>query len=282
MAIVLPNPAIQLCASHQVLSNLYITDIGFYPRAQYHFRERDHGSTQHILIYCTDGSGWAIVEGKKLTVKVGEFLTIPANTKHKYGSDEKHPWSIYWVHFKGSDAARLVELLKRGNNSLVGAVAPNEDRTKLFHHIYGALESGYSISHLFYINMLFSSYIATFCFPQFLNPPHKEDKDKIDQVIGHMQEQLHTVVSLRELAALVHMSPSHFSALFKKKTGYPPLEYFNHLKIQRACQYLEFTDLPVKELCYKLGLNDPFYFSRLFSKYMGEAPVSYRKRKSFV
>ncbi|MCH5718282.1 helix-turn-helix domain-containing protein [Niabella hibiscisoli] len=97
-----------------------------------------------------------------------------------------------------------------------------------------------------------------------------------------MQEHIMETVALKDLASLIHMSSSHFSAMFKNKTGHSPLEYFNHLKIQRACQYLEFTDMPVKELCYTLGLEDPFYFSRLFSKYMGESPLHYRKRKRFL
>ncbi|MCH5599119.1 helix-turn-helix transcriptional regulator [Niabella ginsengisoli] len=130
--------------------------------------------------------------------------------------------------------------------------------------------------------MIFSSFLGTFCFPQFLNPPYKEEKGKIDIVIEHMQQNIMASVSLKDLASLIFMSPSHFSAMFKNKTGHPPLEYFNHLKIQRACQYLEFTAMPVKELCYELGLDDPFYFSRLFRKYMGESPLSYRKRKRFL
>jgi AraC-like DNA-binding protein len=80
----------------------------------------------------------------------------------------------------------------------------------------------------------------------------------------------------------VHISLSHYSALFKKKTGYPPLEYFNHIKIQKACQFLQFTNLQVKEIAYKLGINDPFYFSRLFTNVMGFSPLDYRKQKQSV
>ncbi|MBO9617415.1 MAG: AraC family transcriptional regulator [Niabella sp.] len=282
MAIVLPNPIIKRCASEELLRNLYITDIGFYPRAQYHHRKREQGSQQHILIYCVDGCGWANIDGRKVEVREGEYLVIPSHSKHEYGADTLHPWSIYWVHFKGNDADRFVGLLKKEKDDFVGAAAFSEKRTTLFTDIYSTLESGYSMEHLYYINMVFMSYLGTFCFPQFLDPPHKKEQNQIDGAIIYMQQHIDTVVSLKELAAFAHMSSSHFSALFKKKTGYPPLDYFNHLKIQKACQYLEFTDISVKELCYKLGLNDPFYFSRLFSRYMGESPVRYRKRKKFA
>ncbi len=281
-AIVLPRQVIQACQGQQLLSNLYITDIGYYPKAAFHFRERDHGCNQHILIYCMGGKGWAVVDGNRVAVKEGEYLVIPAGTKHRYAADEDQPWSIYWAHFNGLSAANFIELLLKNCTDHVGSAIYNEKRTILFDDIYRTLESGYSVDHLFYLNMMFYSYLGTFCFPQFLNPPYKEEKSKIDVVVEYMQEHIMETVVLKDLASLIHMSSSHFSAMFKNKTGHPPLEYFNHLKIQRACQYLEFTDMPVKELCYTLGLDDPFYFSRLFSKYMGESPLHYRKRKRFL
>ena len=81
-AIVLPRQVIQACRDQQLLSNLYITDIGYYPKAAFHFRERDHGCNQHILIYCTGGKGWAVVDGNSVSVKEGEYLVIPAGAKY--------------------------------------------------------------------------------------------------------------------------------------------------------------------------------------------------------
>ncbi|MCD2425093.1 AraC family transcriptional regulator [Niabella pedocola] len=280
-SIVLPRNVLNLCRSKQLLSNLYLTDIGFYPNAQYHYRRREQGCAQHILIYCTEGQGWVSFDHITKVIRGGEYLIIPANKRHRYGADPNIPWSIYWAHFTGETSSEFVNLLTKDNENLIGPAADNEKRTALFGDIYSTLETGHSIPHLCYINMLFSSYLGTFCFPQFLSAPLHEERSKMDEVIAYMQEHIHSVCTLTELAALVHISPSHFSSLFKKKTGYPPLEYFNHLKIQRACQYLEFTDIPVKEICYKLGMTDPFYFSRVFSKYLGEAPVAFRKRKRF-
>ena len=88
------------------------------------------------------------------------------------------------------------------------------------------------------------------------------------------------MINVEEIAQSVNLSVSHFTSLFKKKTGFSPIEYCNHLKIQRACQYLFFTDLRVKEISFKLGINDPYYFSRLFTKVMGVSPNEYREKKS--
>ena len=64
---------------------------------------------------------------------------------------------------------------------------------------------------------------------------------------------------------------------FKKHTGMSPLAYFNRLKIERACQLLKDTDLKVNQICLKLGIDDQYYFSRLFSKTMGISPTAYRE-----
>ncbi len=54
---------------------------------------------------------------------------------------------------------------------------------------------------------------------------------------------------------------------------------FNHLKTQKACQYLQFTDLRVNEIADRLGIEDPYYFSRMFTKIVGVSPNKYRGKR---
>lgn len=280
-AIVLPKPIVRICEQHPIIANLHITDVGFYPKAMFHYRQREQGSKQHILIYCTDGAGWADIGNKKISINRGEYLIIPQNLKHKYGADDTHPWSIFWVHFKGNTAGDFVRTLLKAKEGFSGSVSFSPDRIKLFNTMYNTLETGYSMDNLVYVNLFLNSYLASFCYPHLFNVPEKREPEGIDAVVKYMQENIQKSLSLNDLAQLIHVSPSHFSALFKRKTGYSPVEYFTHLKIQKACQFLEFTDTHVKELSYDLGFNDPFYFSRLFSKYMGVSPLEYRKRKRY-
>lgn len=58
-----------------------------------------------------------------------------------------------------------------------------------------------------------------------------------------------------------------------------PISYFNQLKIQKACQLLDFTDKKAKEIAFELSFSDPYYFSKVFSKYMHMSPKEYRMKK---
>jgi AraC-like DNA-binding protein len=279
-AIVLPSKIVKGCESSTLVNQLFITDIGFYPKAKFHYRERSIGISQHILIYCVDGRGWLEINREEMKVQAGEFLLVPAHTAHKYWSDESDPWSIYWLHFKGNGAEHLSDLITRSRTRFTGPVNFSDERIRLFNTMYSTLESGYSADNLGYISMCCWYFMSSFCYADiFQEPYNKAEKDAIDISIEFMQDNLHQTISLQALAAEVHISPSHYSALFRKKTGYPPLEYFNHIKVQKACQYLQFTSLQVKEIAYKVGINDPYYFSRFFSNIMGMSPVEYRNRK---
>ena len=58
--------------------------------------------------------------------------------------------------------------------------------------------------------------------------------------------------------------------LFFKETGYAPMNYFLHMKIDRACQLLLHTNMKINQVALKLGFDDPYYFSRIFKKIVGK------------
>lgn len=262
-----------------VTRQIYITDIGYYPKAAYHYVERPAGIGQHILIYCMEGSGWVVIDRKRIELGPSEFVTIPANTAHKYGADEKDPWTIYWFHFKGEIAAFVVDLILQRTRNNRPAITYDENRIKLFEEIYANLEMGYGQDNLRYVNMIFYHFLSSLLYEdKFSHTDKGPADDTIARTIELMQRKIHTVTGLKVFAGFANLSVSHFSAVFKEKTGYAPVEYFNHLKIQKACQYLLLTQMTVKEIAGELGIDDQYYFSRMFSRLMGYSPIEYRKR----
>ena len=279
-AIVIPKQVLNSkCVNNKVINPLYITDIGYYPKAKFHYMERTNGAEQHILIYCHDGKGDVIIGNKEYKIEADDFITIPIKTPHSYSADKDEPWSIFWVHFKGTVSGKLVSSLEK-KTGLKGFIKFKDESIQLFNEIYNQLERGYSSNNLMYTNMSMWRFFTTFLFNDKFDSSGKlSNKDSIDRVIDYLSRNVDKVLSLDEMAREVNLSPSHFSYLFKKKTGYSPIEYFNHLKVQKACQYLLFTKLRIKEISQELGIEDQYYFSRMFTKVMGLAPNDYREKR---
>lgn len=279
-AIVIPRPILNSrCAKNEIINSLYITDIGYYPKARFHYRERPHGADQHILIYCREGRGRVTIRKSEYRIEAGDFCIIPVKAPHSYTADEENPWTIYWIHFKGNSASHIVNLLER-KSGLKSFIRHNEKTIELFEEMYSQLERGYATDSLLYANMCLAHYLTTFLFNGNIDASGKQSiKDPVDISIDFLRSSINKAVSLEDMAMQVNLSASHLSYLFKKKTGFSPIEYFNHLKVQKACQYLLFTNMRIKEISQELGIEDQYYFSRMFSKIMGMAPNDYREKK---
>jgi AraC-like DNA-binding protein len=103
-----------------------------------------------------------------------------------------------------------------------------------------------------------------------------ENARRIEQIIAYMRAHLDQPLPVAKLAALANVSPSHFFALFKRRTGCAPMGYFTHLRMQHACQLLDATAASVKEIAAALGYEDPFHFSRVFKLVNRVPPSQYR------
>lgn len=97
--IVLPKFLVEEFQKDRFASNLYLTDIGYYPNAEYHFCHRENGAGEYIFVFCQQGGGWLEMEGVKHAIGRNQFFVIPPGVKHSYGADKANPWSIYWLFF---------------------------------------------------------------------------------------------------------------------------------------------------------------------------------------
>jgi AraC-like DNA-binding protein len=261
-----------------VLSHLYITHIGYFPKAAYHYRERKNGCADNILIYCLRGKGWYSVKDKRFDVGVNQFFILPATKEHiRYGADEKDPWTIHWVHFSGNDMDTFNSSFGIGLFDGPQQIIFNEKGLELWDTMYKNLEMGYSTENLSITNLCLYHFISTFLFPhKYADEKKQSAKDLINETILFMRSKLADKLTIEDLASKNNLSASHFTYLFRKGTGMAPLEYFIHLKLQKACLLLGINNVKIKNVAADLGFDDPYYFSRLFKKYMKVSPEQFR------
>jgi AraC family transcriptional regulator of arabinose operon len=273
---ILPAPLLEEVEKLPLCQGLLITDIGYYPKARFHTRERRKGSGQHVLIYCVQGEGWYQVQDQKYTVKPNQLFILPAHLSHKYGTNNQNPWTIYWLHFTGSQASSFLQYLYRNDNYAPLTVVPDEERFRLFEDIYAHLNMSFNLDNVIYANNCLYHFLVSFRDSVYKHAITEEQGDVVQQSIEFMKGHLDQKFTLQQLAEQVGLSASHYSAIFRQKTQNSPVNFFMFLKIQWSCQLLENTNLRVKEIAHQIGFDDPYHFSRVFSQFIGLSPQQFR------
>lgn len=274
----LPVALLHEATSHPLCQGLYVTDIGFYPVARAHKRNRRAGSAQHLLLYCVQGSGWyQLHHAEKQPLRANQWVILPAHVPHKYGADEATPWTIYWLHFAGTQAVALYTYLQAQVAETPTPSRPTEERMQLFETIFlhltltatlaGVVQASARLGHFLLGLLPVASPLA----------PASPAAGAITQSVQFMREHLAHSFTVPALAAQAGLSASHYGALFREQVGRPPIVFFNFLKMQYACQQLADSSLRIKEIAHHLGFGDVYYFSRVFTKVMGVSPRQFRQ-----
>lgn len=283
--VVLPFYIIEKALDNPLTSGVVIHSMGYFPKAENHYIDRDAGCGEYLLIYCTKGEGWYRLNGQVHLVPANHFFILPAEQAHQYGSSQHDPWYIYWAHFKGPKARYISERLPGVIPIGMDIDSRIDDRISFFDELLNALETGIDEDIINYTNLSFSHLISTFLYIRtFRNVKLRKEREQntffISLATHYMNENIEKRLTLNEIAAHFGYSESYFYRLFLKEVHYAPMTYFLHLKIKRACQFLLSTTMKINQISFKLGFEDPYYFSRIFSKIVGVSPKKYRETRN--
>lgn len=280
-SVVLSKKQIGLIKENPLISGLFISDIGFYPHAMNHYRKRKKGINENILIYGIAGNGSIVVENKIYHLVPNSYFVIPAHKAHAYWASEQSPWSIYWLHFGGERSSYFKEFFGQIISIDRTLDSRIDDRIKLFNELLTIFESGFSKENVNYANLCLGSLLASFFYIQtFRAAKGFQSSNPIEQSIFFMQENINKSLKISDISNYVKLSESHLSKIFRNKTGSSPLDYFINLKMQEGIRLLTNQSLRVKEVAFRLGYKDPYYFTRIFTKHIGSSPVSFIKMSS--
>ena len=113
-----------------------------------------------------------------------------------------------------------------------------------------------------------------------LSSPKEEpvpENPYICQIVSYVADHLAQPISIPEIAEVLHLNPQYMMRLFKKEMGCSILQYITSRRISLAIRYLEETAIPVSDVSMLCGFDNDSYFSRIFKRFTGETPASYRK-----
>jgi AraC-like DNA-binding protein len=272
--VVLPSPIVRRMRADPLLTDLFPVAAGFFPRAPGHLVERERGLDDHVLIRVLAGAGWVRTESRQ-DLRAGDWLLIPAGRAHGYGAEPDDPWSIQWVHFQGRAAAAFAALLGAGQDAVCLPVPARATDTLDLADLTERLAAGYTQANLLASAARLRVVLTGLDEARRTARPSSA-AEAVRASEAWMRAHLAANIDLAGLARAAGLSVPHYSDLFRRQTGYPPKDHFLRLKIQRACQLLDTTDLRVVEVAASLGWEDAFYFSRCFRKITGKSPRAYR------
>lgn len=111
------------------------------------------------------------------------------------------------------------------------------------------------------------------------NPDEKAIRDALAIVEKNMSN---ADFSVEDMSRDMHLSRV---GLYKKMvalTGKTPIEFIRDIRLARATQLLEKSEMNIAEIAYEVGFNDPKYFAKTFKKVYGVLPSSYMGKKDLL
>ena len=259
---------------HELTTGLHPTHFGKYIRKE-GFIERPEGIDSYILIICESGHGFFGFEKTKHKILPGDIMIIPAGCPHSYGSEQSMTWNINWTHYSGRQAGAFMNrpVILHPPESIFNQIQ------SIYNDYYKCVLKDMKLQTLITASQILRHLLGAICFSGAESQPEARIRQAVDKAIDLMLNNLSEALSLQEMAKNVNLSVSRFSVIFKEGTGLSPIEYFNNLKVRHACHYLDTTDLSIGQISEIIGIENPHYFSRMFSKSTGLSPREYRKLK---
>lgn len=261
---------------------LYVCKIeeeaSIYPRVMH-----SHDDFVEIILICK-GEGEYSIDGKKYNIKSGDILIYNSGVIHDEISGaaskvKSYCCAIGGIKLKG---IRKNALIRDDESPLIpsGEYFPILYRifdlmfSMLSQKYFGAEESCYHFTRalLVQIRCLLDKTLNTY------NLPDDEPNIVGNRIQNYINEHYMEDISLHTISDDLNISPYYLSHVFKKMTGYSPIQYILRRRIGEAQTLLITTNYPVTQVASVVGYDNPSNFNLIFTKYVGMPPRKYRKK----
>jgi AraC-like DNA-binding protein len=275
----MPTPA------HPIVSPLFLeyilrqarikTNVCSYQRSEQGYTLSLRTIPDYNYIFCRRGSLVWEIDGQATTLRAGDLVLVPPRIKHR-GYSRSVPITLGSIHVEvalhgGQDVFELLmpprwrhvargSRLDRYLQSAVEEWSRGDDaQAMLTMPAYGRLVTLELLRHDAAAGLL--------------------RQRPLDPLVSAMLEELNRRVNrgatLDELAIWSGYTPQHVNRIFRRALGVTPLQYLARLRMERAAALLGEGRLTVAAVARAIGLDDPYYFSRLFREHFGCSPSQY-------
>ncbi|MFD3839220.1 helix-turn-helix domain-containing protein [Streptomyces sp. NPDC058642] len=232
-------------------------------------RTLDH----HVAVVISTGGGWyEDARGRRATVTAPALLWLTPGVPHHYAPDPGTGWDEGFVDFTGPATATYTELGyiepdrpvvpltdATGPRAVIGRMARAARRDNPLLEV----ETGAAVHELL---------VA-------LRRARADLTPDGHQVLKALARDAFTPLSVADHAARHGMTLAELRTAVRRGAGCSPKDYLLGIRLGRAKELLAATELPVAAVARRVGYDDPAYFSRLFTRHVGTAPVRFRAQQ---
>lgn len=256
------------------------------------YGENIHNMHFHNLLeigYCHYGDGDLVIEDDTYRFDAGMISCIPANYLHVTRSDANVRAFWEYIYISPEDIVRQWGKSTQETRQIMDAVG----RKSFFVKVEECPAIAALIRAIF-VEMQHRSahyrecvrgmaYALLFEIARFNDMGEGQSAGKsvslqLGSAIEYVDKNYPNNFKIADLANECHMSETHFRRIFQEKMNMTPVEYVNFVRVRKACELIDKTDISMEDVAEKVGFITPSTFNRNFRRIIGTSPYQWKKR----
>ena len=198
-----------------------------------------------------------------------DLLIMQPNEKIHYKA--LNEWSISWLGLYGSAVDEFVHLLGVTPEKPLLHISLYNELKAVMDNIYEASKDTSLSSKLLVAGMIYEFFGILF-----KDLALKPQTEIVDAALRIIEYSFCENITVEQIAEHLSVNSAYFSRKFTDKTGISPKRYILNKRIERAKELLRTSSASIMEISNSVGYEDQFYFCRIFKKYTGVTPGTYR------
>lgn len=229
------------------------------------------------LWYVIEGAAWIEEDSTRATLTAGDCLLLHKGGAYRSGHDPERPVTFIAVHFRLLDrTGRALELSRVPDAPFVRRMEAGSLVRDLLERAVQCFRDGcLAWSHAWIQAALME--VVRQDSQAFPAGPVGEQMRAISHCCRRIRNNPARPPRVETLAADLHLSPEHFSRLFRRFQGISPRTFITRTRIEVAQNLLLKSSHSVARIAELVGYESPFYFSRQFKSKVGLSPTAFRR-----
>ncbi len=246
----------------------------------------------HNLIeigYCHYGAGELVIEEDQYRFGAGMVSCIPANFLHVTKSDNNVRAFWEYLYISPADILKQQGKPMQETRNIIDAVNKSAffikvEENPIFVTLIRAIFEEMQNKNTYYRECVGGlAYTLLYEIARFNGRGNaqscgKNNSLQLENAIEYVERNYPNNFKIADLANECHMSETHFRRVFQEKMNMTPVEYVNFVRVKKACELIDKTDISMEDVAEKVGFITPSTFNRNFRRIIGTSPYQWKKR----